>query len=600
MENRGLLNKLNNYHTNDDLVKIEKSKRGCDTLKLVISGKEKYIHSKYDPELEAKRLLKSFEIQENTKHVIVFGIGLGYHISELMERFPQINISIYEPNKDVLSIFLEHYDLQSITNGKLTSIFTKNKKLDLINNLQNIKEQSGKNVEIFVLPSYEELYQVEINELFKTIKESLKGEKSRLVTNVRYQKRWTLNAVKNLPKVLDTPNILTDINQETFKDKPAVIVSAGPSLNSEFGNLRYIKENRLAYIFSVGSAINALIENNIYPDATLTYDPKKRNQIVLEKLKKKNIKNIPLIFGSTVGFETIEDYPGPLLHMITSQDTVAPSIINKINKDMIIYDAPSIAIITFQLLAKLGVNEIYLVGQNLSYQGNYRYAKGIDYRAKVNTQDMKLLTVKDVYGNDIYTDEGYNQMRKQLEMYIKAFNYLKVYNTTKNGADIEGTKFIPLEEVISSRLKKNEVSSTWYKTIASYNNEGINNKIYNLQVQRMELISQLEKIQKMIDEFNKIDNKNHSLNLEQQFNRFDKLFKKITKNRFYKAFISSMIRVEMENLVAKSKEIKYEKDIVAKANKVSLLFEPFIEIVNKHFTAIDSYFEEMIAEIQQD
>lgn len=46
--------------------------------------------------------------------------------------------------------------------------------------------------------------------------------------------------------------------------------------------------------------------------------------MVIQKVKDKNIANIPLIFGSTVGYETLADYNGPLLHMFTSQDTVAP------------------------------------------------------------------------------------------------------------------------------------------------------------------------------------------------------------------------------------------------------------------------------------
>jgi len=37
-----------------------------------------------------------------------------------------------------------------------------------------------------------------------------------------------------------------------FKDKPAILVSAGPSLDYEIENLRYIKENGLAYISQSG------------------------------------------------------------------------------------------------------------------------------------------------------------------------------------------------------------------------------------------------------------------------------------------------------------------------------------------------------------
>lgn len=76
-----------------------------------------------------------------------------------------------------------------------------------------------------------------------------------------------------------------DIDQKAFEGKPAIIVAAGPSLSEEFEHLKFIKENGLAYIFSVGSAINALIEHGIYPDAACTYDPKERNQNVIRIIK---------------------------------------------------------------------------------------------------------------------------------------------------------------------------------------------------------------------------------------------------------------------------------------------------------------------------
>src|SRR5690606_2967005 len=106
--------------------------------------------------------------------------------------------------------------------------------------------------------------------------------------------RWILNSMKNFKEVLSTPNILLE-KRGAFKDKPAILVAAGPSLNEEIENIRYIKENGLAYIFSVGSAINTLMHHNIYPHAATTYDPTVKNQIVFEKVKEKEIIEIPMI-----------------------------------------------------------------------------------------------------------------------------------------------------------------------------------------------------------------------------------------------------------------------------------------------------------------
>ena len=149
----------------------------------------------------------------------------------------------------------------------------------------------------------------------------LKNKRSGIRTDYAFQERWILNSMKNFKEVLSTPNILLE-KKGQFKDKPAILVAAGPSLNEEIENIRYIKDNGLAYIFSVGSAINTLIYHDIYPDAACTYDPTVNNQKVFEKTKERGIKEIPMIFGSSVGYETLVDYPGNKYHMITSQDTV--------------------------------------------------------------------------------------------------------------------------------------------------------------------------------------------------------------------------------------------------------------------------------------
>lgn len=164
--------------------------------------------------------------------------------------------------------------------------------------------------------------------------------------------------MKNFGEVLNTPNILLEKKGE-FKDKPAIIVAAGPSLNEEIENIRYIKENGLAYIFSVGSAVNTLVYHNIYPDAATTYDPGKFNQNVFTKIKEKEIKDIPMVFGSSVGYETLLNYPGKKYHMITSQDSVSNYYLrNENNKPIdMVYDAPTIAVVTLQLLYELGLTQ---------------------------------------------------------------------------------------------------------------------------------------------------------------------------------------------------------------------------------------------------
>lgn len=585
-------------------VEVELSKRGKPTLKIYNENKIQYIHSKYDPEAESERLIKQLENMEQYEHVLFIGAGLGYQIQALLKHYPNMKFSIYEPNLDVLCEFLSHQDLTKLSNKQLVEIFSTTDEQQLSSEISILNQSIKGKTYIFTLPIYEKLYATQVKIVGESLVEVLKDKRSSIATNFSFQKRWTINSIKNFPRVLETPNILHDIDKNAFIGKTAIIVAAGPSLNEEFENLSYIKENGLAYIFSVGSAINALIEHDIYPDAACTYDPKEINQIVFEKIKERNISNIPLVFGSSVGFETLENYPGKMLHMLTNQDTVAPQYIN--NFDIIngVQDAPSIAVVTFQLLKMLGCNQIILVGQNLCFQNNNRYAAGINYENVSNelsrNEQENLFVVKDVNGNDVLTDESFNRMRQQLELYIKVFSELDVINTTKSGAQIEGTAFIPLSEVIYEKLTiTNKVTPNWFLAKNSYNLKYTSDQVDKTKLAKYKLE---QNIQNAIKELRGIDvaaKLNKTKELEKNFIRFDREFEKISKNSFFKAFIEPMLRVHNESLIEESQAIRFETDLRKKGRAIAHMFANFLIDCQGHIRFLNPFLEEMNEQIEK-
>ncbi|WP_182199660.1 motility associated factor glycosyltransferase family protein [Paraliobacillus salinarum] len=593
IKHRDLLNELKSTPRDTNISVIEKSKNGLPTIKTEIDSQYKYIHSKYDPSAEADRLVDYFECEESRDHIIVFGFGLGYHLQSLMQKHPDFSFTIYEPDLDVFNTMLNTIKLDEIFDRKKLSFITRKNLEQKIHELQTIYNH---NIQVFSLPFYERYYNGELHELYKLVVTSLKNQKGRLVTNVSFQQRWTVNAIKNIPAVLRTPNILKDVNTDCFKDQTAIIVAAGPSLNYEYENLKYIKENKQAYIFSVGSAINSLIEHDILPDAACTYDPTEKNQIVFKSIKEKNIKDVPLIFGSTVGYETLENYPGNMLHMITNQDTVTPVLLDKDKDIQIVFDAPSIAVVTFQLLTKLGFSQIILVGQNLAYEKNKMYADGISYAPETITN--KMIPTQNVYGEEVFTDEGFSRMKDQLEQYISLVDNIKVYNTTKGGARIKGASFIPLEKLIhQDYLEKNTVESEWDyikdKTHQNYHSKNI----LSLYKAKIELQSLIIEANKVIDQCKAISI-NNTHNLEKKLVKFDKLFKKVKKNKYYITIIGPMIRVQTEQLVNQSKKVRLETDMDKRLSLIDNYFGAYLLEIESHISLVEPHMKELIEDIE--
>ncbi|WP_352404933.1 motility associated factor glycosyltransferase family protein [Sporanaerobacter acetigenes] len=594
--------KIKDYEKNLDsnYIKIEETKKGFKTLSVKKDDKNMYIHSKYNPFKEAETIVDEYKNIEDGTNIIFYGVGLGYHIDAFLEKYPNVNYYIYEPIPEVFYAYLSNKSLKELPSKNLMDMVVGLDEQEIANYLGKFLDKNRGDVQIVELPIHKQIFPDEYKEFLELFKDMIKNKRSGIHTDYVFQKRWIINSMKNFGDVCSTPNIIME-KKGQFKDKPAIIVAAGPSLNEEIENIRYVKENGLAYIFSVGSAINTLIYHDIYPDAATTYDPTINNQKVFAKVKEKEIKDIPLIFGSSVGYETIEDYPGEKYHMITSQDTVSSYFLKTEESDRldIVLDASSIAVVTLQLLYTLGFGPIILVGQNLAYREKEKISEGVYYSSEVTEQEMQNgMWVKDVYGNEVLTNEGFNRMRGQMELYIKGFPNLEVINTTKGGANIEGTTFIELEEVINKYLKEKVVVDNWL--------EGNKNSydIEYLRSQTKKMDRALNRAKKLINEYYDILNKierlinNRNFNeVEKKYIELDKIFGKLERNKFFITFILPMNRLQYKILADSIDSLNVEKNPTEKGRKIVDSFRGFIDLCNRDIEMIGPIYKEMTEEI---
>lgn len=604
VKNRKLLDALSQIESTGVMgnVVVEEAKNGMQTIKMQIDSKMIYIHSKYDPEKEAKKYIDKIA-NEEAKHVLFVGVGLGYHITAYMKEHPQVTFSIYEPNEEVLHAYLANKQLDVLPLKKLNRIFAGNDGDLFMQEVQKVLATANGSLQIIALPVFEKIYAKELDLIRGRLIEFLKNKRLSLVVNLSFQQRWTVNSIKNFPTLLQTPNFLHDFDAGTFENKPALIVAAGPSLNDEIEHLRYIKENGLAYIFSVGSAINSLIEHGIHPDATCVYDPSEGQYLVTKKVVDENITDITLIYGSSVGFETLEKYPGKMLHMITSQDTVSPHLLDTTKDIEVVFDAPSIAVIAFQMLLKLKASPIVFVGQNLGYQDNNRYASGINYDFVDNEVTQVELkeseTVEDVYGDPMQTNEGFNRMREQLEMYASKKGDIEVINTTRGGANIKGTTFQHLNELINNKLRSPVVNKNWFDQSNTYDLKFTQAKLVKLTNSEKQCAKYLNNALDELSIIYKAFEYKQTKNMEKRFSSFDKEFNKVKRNTFYIAFLEPMLKVQNEQLSENSLAIRFEADILKKAERVVQSFEGFIKEVQMNMEYVKPLIAEMKMRVEE-
>lgn len=547
---------------------LEETKNNLKTLKIKKDDKTVYLHSKYDPEREAELIIDELEKREKIgtdTHVIFYGLGLGYHLDAFFRRFPQIEFSIYEPSIDVLIHYLNQKPIKCLPISQLISLQCECDRNGMDSFFKAMITGEKKDNIICELPPYQKVFKEEYNAFLNQFREAITVMRNSIQANYAYKQRWILNSVINFKEVLTTPNILME-NRGVFAEKTAIMVSAGPSLDYEIENLRQIKEKKLAFIFAVGSALNTLLHHKIYPDAMCTYDPLEENQVAFKKANELQITTIPVIFGSSVGFESLQKYHGPKYHMITNQDTVSNYFLKTNNDQPLasVSDASSIAVVTLELLYKLGFKEVILVGQNLAYLDKKRYAEGIDYQEIVNKDcEKNLIKTIDVCGKEILTNQGFNIMRLQIESYIRNFD-LTVFNTTVGGVNIEGTKYISLEKLINKRLNKTVIidGDEFNKIIQTdlYDQSYIRNRhllMSNAYEIYEDLLSNLRRQLRITSEL--LANKNVK-QASFAYSKLDQVLVELEANDYAKTFALPMIRVEHELVSTNIQRVKKEKN----------------------------------------
>lgn len=581
-----------------NLVRTTTGKNGVKVLK---TGR-KYFHDRKDPYGQAKEFIGRYQGIEEHSDILFYGLGQGFHIRAFAEQYPGLAFSIYEPVPEVFYQFLCHYDLNTLPLHQVQNIYLESSSQDMDDFCAKFVSRIRSSVLIIDLPAYQTIFPGKRQSFFSRLEYQIGERRSSLATVSTFEKRWTVNSMKNIVQVLSSPNIIIE-KGGCFKNKPALLVASGPSLEEEMDNLRIIREKGLAYIFSAGTAINAMVKKGIHPHAACTYDPSEDNQIFNQEVAARNIESIPIIFGSTVAHEMLEKYPGPKWHMLINQDTPAAFYLKPQGGKGLeaVNDATTIAVITLQLLYKLGFNPIILVGLNLAYRGSRCYAAGATFHPlEVNQQELAdSLTVKDVLGRDASSNPTFIRMRQQIEAYLDYIKDTEVINTTNSGAYIEGTRFQSLAELISNRLQVEVVEDDWLKARKySYDMDYLVKQSRKMREAQANVAAMIEKSEINLQTIIQAANAGDLGFIGQSYDMFNHEFARLRENHFFSTFIMPMNRVEQEMLALAVPQISEENDPVLKAQMMNKEFGQYIINCKNDIESVGLQFQEMNQELE--
>ncbi len=399
------------------------------------------LNSLYSPIHEAERWGEQFEMRDLGIIASMFGMGNGVFAREMLRRLDgQGVLLIYEPCAEIFFYVLEHYDISDILEGSNVSLTVEGiNDIEMGNRLNNNVAWFNLKTQIVCThPHYIKIFPEGATRFYKTIRDNNDRTIVNKNTDVIISSRLVDNTIRNL-KLLYNNNLVTDLIGKFPTDCPAIIVSAGPSLDNNIEELKKAKGR--AVIFAVDSAMKFLLARDIIPDFIVTLDPKKS----LKHLKDNRCKDIPIFGRVDSRPENLEANTKKIIFY--NLEGYSQELMKRLGKRIgTLRSGGSVATGAFSICETLGFKRIILVGQDLAYLGDNTHAGGIAVDHTNGAAQIEM--VEGVNGELVKTRYDWYVYIRWFEDAVELFKGDEIIDATEGGAKIHGTKIMTLREVI--------------------------------------------------------------------------------------------------------------------------------------------------------
>jgi tetratricopeptide (TPR) repeat protein len=264
--------------------------------------------------------------------------------------------------------------------------------------------------------------------------------------------------MKNLTTTINSANLYSI--KDIFKDKPVLVVGAGPSLKDDIEIIK--KYQDYMAIFAVDTALPVLLKNGIKPDLAGAVD---YHQISYTKYKDylDQTKDVPFLYHNECASMIIKPYKSQVKFFVTTKYGLFSMLENE--WDGWVEPPKMDAVPHLMLFAALftGGSPIIFSGLDLGYVGFKSYAEGA---SMTRTIDFKSVVWARGYENEsIATASQMVSQRMIIEDYIKNSN-AKFYNSS-NGVKINGAEKVEMEPFLNSlnlnKIPKKDIINKAYQ-----------------------------------------------------------------------------------------------------------------------------------------
>jgi hypothetical protein len=431
---------------------ISHSKDGNPVPSVKIEDKMIALHSAFNPRREAERFINQIDFVSHNLFVVT-GFAFAYHIEILMNSIQKDDcILVIEKDAAIVKEALLNRDLTDIISDKRLILLIDPTDDDITKALRGKSSRSS----VFVTQrgSYR-VYREYYENVIRMVKSYLSSKEVNIATLARFQKLWTLNCAKNSIRMAGSVPVKEFYGK--FEGIDAVVVGAGPSLLDSIASLKRVSESVL--VIAVDTSLRLCIENGISPHFVLCADPQLINARYFEQAATTSAVLIadpachPSVFRLFKGLTSMCGMPFEMFAWVEE-------ITGKMGE---ITHGGSVSTNAYDFARRLGVDNIYLIGQDLSFTQNLAHCRGsyldemmFNLHTRFFNQEMfnrrqlralPPIAQPSVKGGIVYTNQKMMIFKQWFEKRMDE----RLFNASADGMNLQGIQCRQLSEIAQSK-----------------------------------------------------------------------------------------------------------------------------------------------------
>ncbi|GMT49476.1 MAG: hypothetical protein IEMM0008_1015 [bacterium] len=464
----------------------------------ILKYKNTYIHSPYDPIKEAERQVQ-LENREKATLILIFGLGYGYHILQLLNKLedqPCI-IIIFEYSEDIFNSSLHHADLQFLEDPRIILFVGEDFRDELHYIFASLKVSDIKGTHIQYLQSEYTIFKDQYNSMLQGVNSILQQQFQNQLTSLEFEKLWLKNLLRNSVLLSRHQDISALFNG--FEGKTAIVVSAGPSLAVSIKELQRFREK--VVIISTDTALNPLLEGDIIPDFVVAVDAQYHNFKdflgLTQELSISLFYNL-MVFPKIPRWVQGQHYYFSSCHMNKPDHPFVTWIAHQTGlRISSILSGSSVATTAIEIARRLGFKSILLIGQDLSYPNLMSHSVSSPiYDAYIYSSANRLNTLETLFYRLVHARKPFIASEKPILKTDFVFKnlldwlgeYAALYqnedatlllNATHTGLAIPNIPNVLLKDYLSHHENLYGQDSKQYHMAKLKHSESLNPKVFN-------------------------------------------------------------------------------------------------------------------------